>query len=101
MLDTLARWHQTRYDEVVADVGCESLENYLYLEKNGQTCFIKLTNYNQKMKKASETGGADREYGVSHRRGQLHLRPGKKAASEEGDDRGAGGATCLHSLVPV
>ena len=51
MLNKLARWHQTRYEEVVADAGYESLENYLYLEQNGQTCFIKPTNYEQKKSK--------------------------------------------------
>ena len=37
-----------RYEEVVADAGYESLENYLYLEQNGQMCFIKPANYDQK-----------------------------------------------------
>ena len=37
--------------EVVADAGYESLENYLYLEQNGQMCFIKPTNYDQKKTK--------------------------------------------------
>ena len=48
MLNRLEQWHQTRYEEVVADAGYESLENYLYLEQNGQMCFIKPTNYDQK-----------------------------------------------------
>ncbi len=48
MLNTLARQHGKRYKEVVADAGYESLENYLYLERNGQMCFIKPTNYDQK-----------------------------------------------------
>ena len=51
MLDTLSRWHQTRYEEVVADAGYESLENYLYLDQNGKMCFIKPTNYDQKKTK--------------------------------------------------
>lgn len=51
MLNKLARWHRARYEEVVADAGYESLENYLYLEQNGQTCFIKPTNYDQKKSK--------------------------------------------------
>ena len=29
MLEKLTRWHQARYEEVVADAGYESLENYL------------------------------------------------------------------------
>ncbi len=44
----MERFHQGRYEEVVADAGYESLENYLYLESNGQLCFIKPTNYDQK-----------------------------------------------------
>ena len=48
MLNTLSRWHQARYEEVVADAGYESLENYLYLERSGQICFIKPTNCDQK-----------------------------------------------------
>jgi len=43
MLNTLSRWHQARYEEVVADSGYESLENYLHLDENGQMCFIKPT----------------------------------------------------------
>lgn len=41
-----------RYRDVVADAGYESLDNYLYLEDNGQTSFIKPINYEaQKTKK--------------------------------------------------
>ena len=36
---------QQRYQEVVADAGYESEDNYLYLEANGQMSFIKLSNY--------------------------------------------------------
>ena len=46
----LEQFHQARYEEVVADAGYESLENYLYLESNGQLCFIKPANYDQKKK---------------------------------------------------
>ena len=49
-LHQLAHAHQTRYEEVVADAGYESLENYLYLDTNGQTCFIKPANHDQKRK---------------------------------------------------
>ena len=35
----------------MADAGYESLENYLYLEDNGQLCFIKPSNYEQKKTK--------------------------------------------------
>ena len=34
-----------KYREIVADAGYESEENYVFLEKNGQTAFIKPANY--------------------------------------------------------
>lgn len=44
--------HKQRYEEVTADAGYESLDNYLYLEANGQMSFIKPANYEaQKTKK--------------------------------------------------
>jgi len=44
--------HQQRYEEVVADAGYESEDNYLYLKANGQMSFIKPSNYEaQKTKK--------------------------------------------------
>ena len=43
---------QAKYEEVTADAGYESLENYLYLGCNGQTSFIKPANCEvQKTKK--------------------------------------------------
>ena len=39
---------QAKYKEVTADAGYESLENYLFLEENGQMSFIKPTNYEAK-----------------------------------------------------
>jgi len=48
----LERNHRQKYRSVVADAGYESLDNYLYLEDNGQTSFIKPINYEaQKTKK--------------------------------------------------
>ena len=44
-LEELKRQHKGKYAEVTADAGYESLENYLYLEKNGQMSFIKPSNY--------------------------------------------------------
>ncbi len=44
--------HKQRYEEVTADAGYEGLDNYLYLEANGQVSFIKPSNYEaQKTKK--------------------------------------------------
>ncbi len=34
-----------KFENIVADAGYESSENYLYLEENGQNCFIKPQNY--------------------------------------------------------
>ena len=40
------RKHTNRvFENIVADAGYESSENYLYLEENGQNCFIKPQNY--------------------------------------------------------
>ncbi len=39
------------YEEVVADAGYECLDNCLYLDSTGQTCFIKPTSYDQKKRK--------------------------------------------------
>ena len=50
-LKKLEQFHHARYEEVVADAGYESLENYLYLDSTGQTCFIKPTNYEQRRSK--------------------------------------------------
>jgi transposase len=46
-LDTLAEKHGKKYAKVTADSGYESLDNYLYLEENGQVSFIKPQNYEQ------------------------------------------------------
>ena len=43
--------HKQRYEEVTADAGYESLDNYLYLEANGQISFIKPLNYEQQKTK--------------------------------------------------
>ena len=44
--------HKQRYEEAIADSGYESMDNYLYLESNGQLSFIKPSNYEtQKTKK--------------------------------------------------
>ena len=57
MLNTLSWWHQTGYEEVVADAGYESMENYLYLDQNRQMYFIKPTNHSQKKRKFQKQVG--------------------------------------------
>lgn len=47
-LQRIEQFQQARYEEVVADAGYESLDNYLYLDAVGQSCFIKPANYDQK-----------------------------------------------------
>ena len=37
--------HGIRYHEAVADAGCESLRNLLFVEIGGQLCFVKPANY--------------------------------------------------------
>ena len=46
-LEKISSKHGRRYAKVVADAGYESLENYLYLERNGQLSFIKPANFEQ------------------------------------------------------
>ena len=51
-LKQVQRHHEVKYKEVTADAGYESLENYLFLEENGQLSLIKPANYEvQKTKK--------------------------------------------------
>ena len=48
-MEKLRKEHGKKYEKVTADAGYESIDNYLYLEDNGQICFIKPQNYeNQK-----------------------------------------------------
>ena len=43
------------FERIIADAGYESMENYLYLEANGQECFIKPTNYEISKKRTYKT----------------------------------------------
>ena len=57
-LKRLQHCHEAKYEEVVADAGYESLDNYLYLEDNGQLSFIKPANYKtQRTKKFKQKIG--------------------------------------------
>ena len=44
-LKHLQKRQQAKYEKVTADAGYESLQNYLFLEQNGQISFIKPANY--------------------------------------------------------
>lgn len=51
-LNHIQRMQSRSYRDIVADAGYESVRNYLYLEQNGQNCFIKPISYEkQKTKK--------------------------------------------------
>ncbi len=44
-LDRIRKHTNRVFERIIADSGYESSENYLYLEENGQECFIKPQNY--------------------------------------------------------
>ena len=44
-LNRIRRYTNRKFENIVADAGYESSENYLYLEENGQRCFNKPQNY--------------------------------------------------------
>ena len=58
MLEKLTRWHQARYEEVVADAGYESLENYLYLERMGSCASLSPPTTTRRRPESFKTGGA-------------------------------------------
>ena len=53
---------QTKYEKVTADAGYESLENYLFLEQNGQISFIKPANYEARKTKCSMVAPGKRSH---------------------------------------
>ncbi len=56
-LDRLEKNSNKKYDPVAADAGCESEENYDYLESKKQEAFIKPSTYEKsKTKKKSKSG---------------------------------------------
>ena len=50
-LKQLKKKHKKKYKKVTADAGYESLDNYLYLEENGQMSFIKPQDHDQRKTK--------------------------------------------------
>ena len=44
-LNRIRKHTNRKFENIIADAGYESSENYLYLEENGQNCFIKPQNY--------------------------------------------------------
>lgn len=60
-LQEMKKKHGKKYKKVSTDAGYESLDNYLYLEENGQLSFIKPQNHDAKKTKKyrSQIGRAD------------------------------------------
>ena len=60
-LREMEKKHGKKYEKVTADAGYESLDNYLYLEENGQASFIKPQNHEEKKTKKyqSQIGRAE------------------------------------------
>jgi len=60
-LQEMKKKHGKKYGKVTADAGYESLDNYLYLEENGQISFIKPQNHDVKKTKKyrSQIGRAE------------------------------------------
>ena len=60
-LRQMKKKHGKKYKKVTTDAGYESLDNYLYLEENGQICFIKPQNHDIKETKKyrSQIGRAE------------------------------------------
>ena len=74
----------------MADAGYESLENYLYLERNGQMCFIKPANYDQKRtRKFQKQVGRIENMKYDPEEDSFTCAPGKEAVSEAGDNGGS------------
>ena len=68
LLRKMKKEHGCQYKEVCADAGYENLDNYLYLEENGQISFIKPSNYEQKKtKKFKKQVGKMRTYSTIQR----------------------------------
>lgn len=62
-LERVYRYSQKRIENVVADAGYESEENYTYLEKTGQKAYIKPSNYeSQKKRKKNIYKAENMEY---------------------------------------
>ena len=98
----MERFHGVRYEEVAADAGYESLDNYLYLESNGQTCFIKPANYDQKKsRKFAKQIGRVENMTYDPQEDCFTCTQGRKLSLRRGVHRAKGRAAGLHRLVPL
>lgn len=72
-LRRLEQKHGKQYRDIVADAGYESLYNYLYLERNGQTSFIKPINYEARKTKKFKQQIGRRENMQYHEREDCYV----------------------------
>ncbi len=55
-----------KYSEIVADAGYESEENYLFIEGNGQTAYIKPQNYEiSKTENTKKTSAEEKTWSIT------------------------------------
>ncbi len=82
-----------RFENIIADAGYESSENYLYLEENGQNCFIKPQNYEISKKRSYKanpytvenmTYNANRDEYICPNGRKLKFRSESKKTTENG-----------------
>ena len=101
-LRRLEKFQQARYEEVVADAGYESLDNYLYLDSTGQTCLIKPANYDQKKrKKFQKQIGRIENMAYDPEEDCFTCAPRQKAFAVSGIHRRKRQPVCHYGLVPV
>ena len=62
-----------KYKNVIADAGYESEENYIYIEKNGQTSFIKPANYELSKKRKYKTDIGRKENMIYEENGDFYV----------------------------
>lgn len=101
-LRRLERFHQIRYEEVTADAGYESLDNYLYLESTGQTCFVKPANYDQKKsRRFKKQVGRVENMTYDPEEDSFTCAQGRKLDFATGVYGAKRGSACLYGLVPL
>ena len=86
MLKEMEEHLHFKYRDIVADAGYESEENYLFLEKNGQSSYIKPTNYEISRTRKYKTDIGRRE-NMSYDK-ETGQRAGELAALQKSDDLG-------------
>lgn len=101
-LHRMEQFQQIRYESVVADAGYESMDNYLYLDGNGQGCFIKPTNYEQKKtRKFRKQIGRIENMRYDEIEDCFVCAPRVQAEAAQGRTGALPWAACHHRMVPL